>query len=121
MSEDMLRYPGQLSNLNRMNDFVAASKARGIEVDMSNPEIRSQLERQFGLSASPENEAKAQKLLNAHKNMSHLYNARDNIIDKTQRNLGKNKLQEAAENNPVVKAGIGIAKKAIPFGVGAHL
>lgn len=121
MSEDMLRYPGQLEKLNKLNDFVSASRARGIDVDMNNPQVRSQLERQFGLTMTQETEAAAQKLSDAHTQMSHLYDARDNVIDRYQRKIGKNKLQETIENSPVAGFIANTAKKAIPFGVADHI
>lgn len=121
MSEDMLRYPGQLDKLNKMNEFVSSAKGRGIEVNLDDPEVRSQLEKTFGLTATPEAESNAQKLADAHKNMSYLYQSRDNLIDKYQRKIGKNKIQEAVDSNPVVKAVAGIATKAVPFGLADHL
>lgn len=120
MSEDMLRYPGQLENLNKMNEFVAASKARGIEVNMDDPAMRSNLEGAFGLKVNPESESKAQQLSDAHKKMSHLYESRDNIIDKYQRKIGKNKVQEAVDSNPIIRTAAGIASKTVPFGLADH-
>lgn len=120
MSEDMLRYPGQMENLNKLNDFVSASKSRGIDVDMNDPAVRTQLEKSFGLTASPENEAKAQALADVHKQMSHLYDYKENVRDKYQSKIGKNKIQEAIASNPLIKAGVGVASKAIPFGLADH-
>lgn len=117
MSEDMLRYPGQLENLNKMNEFVSAAKGRGIDIDMENPEVKAQLEKRFGLESTSEGESNAQKLADQHSKMSSLYEARDNMIDKYQSNVGKNKVQEFIKNNPlktkVAKIGAGIV------GVGA--
>lgn len=100
MSEDMLRYPGQLENLNKMNDFVSEAKTRGIEVDMKNPEVKAALEKQFGLQSTAEGDKNAQFLSDQHAKMSNLYEARDNMIDKYQTNVGKNKIQEFMKNNP---------------------
>lgn len=122
MSEDMLRYPGQLENVNKMNDFISAAKGRGIEVDMTNPQVRTQLETKFGLQATPEGEAAAQKLAAQHKKMSYLYDSRDNMIDKYQRKIGKNKIQETIENaGPITSGLIKVTKKSIPFGIGEHV
>lgn len=121
MSEDMLRYPGQMEKLNTMNDFISSAKARGIEVDLNNPAVRMQLEGQFGLKATTESEAAAQELTARHLKMSDLYETRDNIIDKYQSSIGKNKVQEAIKNSPALKAGTDVAKKVIPFGIGTHL
>lgn len=121
MSEDMLRYPGQLENLNKMNDFVSASKGRGIDVDMNDPTIKSQLESTFGLKSTPETEASAKALSDAHKKMSYLYDSRDNLIDKYQNKIGKNKIQETVAKNPLLKAGVAAATKAVPFGLADHL
>lgn len=119
MSEDMLRYPGQMENLNKMNDFISSSKGRGVEVDINNPQVKASLEKTFGLS--PTGEAAAQKLSAAHEKMSHLFDARDNMIDKYQGSLGKNKVQEAVAKNSALKTGIETAKRVVPFGIGTHL
>lgn len=119
MSEDMLRYPGQLENLNKMNEFISSSRARGVEVDMNNPKVRVQLERQFGLN--PSGETKAQQLAQQHLKMSHLYDARDNLIDRYQRKIGMNKVQETVQNSPVARTAVGLFKKAIPFGIADHI
>lgn len=119
MSEDMLRYPGQMEQLNKLNDFVSSAKGRGIDIDMSNPEVKQGLEKTFGLN--PTGEASAQKLANAHKVMSHLYDARDNMIDKYQSSLGKTKLEESIDKNAALKTVYEVGKKAIPFGIGAHI
>lgn len=100
MSEDMLRYPGQMEELNKMNDFINQAKGRGIEVDMSDPEVKANLEKRFGLKTTPEDEANAQQLANQHQKMSKLYEARDNMIDKYQTNVGKNKIQTYLKQNP---------------------
>lgn len=121
MSEDMLRYPGQLDKLNQMNDFVSTAKSRGIEVDMTNPQVRTQLETRFGLKATSEGEEAAQKLNAQHQKMSYLYDARDNLIDKYQRNIGKNKVQEVVAKSPLAKTAVGIAKKVVPYGIADHL
>lgn len=118
MNEDMLRYPGQLDKLNKMNELLSASKERGIEVD---PAELTRLEQELGLKKTPESEANAKFLADQHKKMSYLYDARDNLIDKYQSSVGKNKVQELIKNNPVVKAGTGMVKKVIPFGIGSHL
>jgi len=100
MNEDMLRYPGQLDKVNRMNEFIDAAKGRGIEVDMNNPEVRETIEKQFNLEKTPESESAAKNLSDSHKTMSNLYQARDNMIDKYQSKVGGNKVKEWAKNNP---------------------
>lgn len=100
MSEDMLRYPGQMEKLNKMSEFINSAKQRGIEVDINNPEVKESLEKQFGLNRTPESESNAQKLSDEHSRMSRLYEARDNMIDKYQKNVGKNKVQEFVKNHP---------------------
>lgn len=119
MSEDMLRYPGQMEKLNKMNDFVSQAKRRGVEINLNDPGVKSQIEKTFGLT--PSGEAAAQKLANAHKTMSHLYDARDNMIDRYQSSVGKNRAQEFIDKNPLVKTAVKTSARAVPFGLGAHL
>lgn len=121
LNEDLLRYPGQLENLNKMNQFVSEAEGRGIKVNLENPSTVESLERQFDLKKTPESEANAKFLADQHSKMSDLYDARDNMIDRYQSSVGKNKIQEAVKNNPAVKAGIGFAKRIIPFGIGNSL
>lgn len=121
MSEDMLRYPGQLEKLNKMIEFVNESKNRGIDVNLEDPDVVAELEKQFKLSKTPQSESAAQSLADQHKRMSYLYDARDNMIDKYQASVGKNKLQEAIKNNPIYKATVDTVKKSIPFGIGHNL
>lgn len=118
LSEDMLRYPGQLEQLNKYNDFVSQLNAKDIKIS---PEYDAQLKAKFGLKSTSTSEANAQSLADQHIKMSHLYDARDNMIDNYQKNIGKNQIQEAIARNPIVKAGINVAKKVIPFGIGTHL
>lgn len=119
MAEDLIRYPGQMEKLNRLNSFLVQSRARGIEVDMANPAIRAHLEKEFGLK--PTGEADAAKLAADHAKMSDLYDARDNMIDNYQASLGKNKVQEAIKRNPFIKGALNMGKQVIPFGIGNQL
>lgn len=118
MNEDMLRYPGQLENLNKMNNFISQAKERGIDIDLTNPQTKSQLESSFNLN--PTGDADAQKLATQHEKMDQLYDARDNLIDRYQNSLGKNRVQEAVASNPWAKGAVDMTKKAIPFGLGNH-
>lgn len=118
MSEDMLRYPGQLEQLNRYNADLGALQERGIDITS---EAQNALKAKYGLTSTAESEANATKLSAQHKTMSNLFEARDNLIDKTQGSVGKNKIQETIANSPVAKAAVGVAKKTLPFGIGNHL
>lgn len=114
MNEDLVRYPDQLSKLNRMNEFIDTAKARGIEVDMENPAVRMQIEDKFGLQSTPDSVANAKKLSDSHKTMTNLYTARDNMIDNFQSNVGKgNKVVEWARRNPVKAKALGILATAV--------
>lgn len=116
LSEDLLRYPGQLENLNKMNEFISQAKARGVEVDLTDPNVKAQIESSFGLKSTAASDANAEFLKSQHKKMSYLYDARDNLIDKYQSSVGKNRVQEAIKNHPIVA---GVAKKAATLvGVG---
>ncbi len=120
MSEDLLRYPGQLEQLNKYNEFVNTLKSKNPDVKIS-PEYDVQLKTKFGLKSTPESEINANALQGQHEKMSNLYDARDNLIDNYQRSVGKNKVQEAIKNSPIIKGGVNVIKKVIPFGIGSHL
>lgn len=52
---------------------------------------------------------------------SHLYEVGDRIAQKISDTVGKSGLQQEIENNPLIKAGVGVIKRIIPYGVGSHL
>ncbi len=120
MAEDMLRYPGQMEQLNAYNKFLEDLRAQNPDIKIA-PEEEVGLKERFGLQSTPESEANAQHLAGEHSKMSNLYDARDNMIDNYQNMVGKNKVQEAIKNNPVIKAGVNMGKRVIPFGIGTHL
>lgn len=121
LSEDMLRYPGQLDKVNNMNEFVNTARGRGVDVNLNDKSVLEQIEKSFGLNATKEGEANAQKLAAQHEFMSQLYDARDNLIDRYQSSLGKNRVQETIAGSPVLKALSGSIKRVLPYGIGSHL
>lgn len=121
LEEDMIRYPGQLEKLNTLNGVVAASRARGIEVDMNSPDVKNQLVSKF-VSSTEQTERNAQEAIDSRRNISRLYEARDNLRDRYQKNIGKNRVQEAIQNaGPITGGLINAAKRAIPYGIGDHV
>lgn len=120
MSEDMLRYPGQMEKLNKYNDLIRGAQKRNPDIKVA-PEEAENLKKVFGLQSTPESEANAQKLADAHKQMSHLYDYKQNVRDKYQNKIGKNKVQELVSRNPIAKTVVGLASRAIPFGLADHL
>lgn len=120
MLEDTVRYPNQLENLNKYNEFVQSMKSRNPDIKID-PVYDKQLKKVFGLSSTPESEVASRAVADQHSRMSNLYEARDNMIDRYQKNVGKNKIQEAISNNPAVKGVVNFTKKVIPFGIGSHL
>lgn len=121
MNEDLLRYPGQLEKVNRMNEFISEAKGRGIEVDMKKPEVKTELESRFGLKTTAEAEANAKKLETTHEKMNKLYEARDNMIDKFENQIGKNKLTAWIKANPIKAKAIGLGIGAAGVGHYYHL
>ena len=97
LSEDLVRYPNQLEKLNKMNDFIAEAKSRGIEIDRNSPETMLNLERQFNLIKTPQSEALANKINNSNKEMSYLYEGKDNLVDKYQNTIGDNVVTKALD------------------------
>lgn len=57
----------------------------------------------------------------ARQEQSRLFSAIENMSEKAVGEIGTNTIQRSIENNPLVKGAVGVAKKAIPFGIGSHL
>lgn len=124
MEEDLQRYPGQLEQLNRYNKDVATLREKGISTNAKGevtPEAQEAFKEKYGLKSTPESEANAQKLADYNKKMSRLYDARLNVAEKYQSNVGKNKIQEAAKNHPIISKTVKAAGRAIGLGAGVHL
>lgn len=121
LNEDLLRYPNQLEALNKYNEDIATFKDKGIQIT---PEAEQALKDRVGLKSTSESEANAQKLSDQHQSMSNLYDARDNMIDRTRAQVESNKgtvgqakgipyqIQAWAKANP-------IKAKALGYGAGA--
>ena len=56
LNEDLLRYPGQLEKLNKMNEFVGTATQRGIEVDLKNQDYHTKDNEREYISPSKPNE-----------------------------------------------------------------
>lgn len=117
MAEDMLRYPGQMEQLNKFNADMAELSKRGIEVD---PAEAEGLKAKYGLKSTAESEANAQKLSDQQSKMSDLYDARDNMIDKYQSLVGKEKWQEYLKNNPRIRKALRYGAIGIGAGIVGH-
>ena len=100
LQQDLVRYPGQLDKLNLYNSAINDFASRGIKVT---PEMESALKNKFVLQSTPESEAAAQKIADEHRKMNLIYDARDNIINRKEGNIGKNVIQEYIKQHPVLK------------------
>lgn len=118
MTEDMVRHPGEMEQLNKYNDWIDQLRQKNIPVDSAESEA---LKKQFGLTVSPESETAAQGIIDRRKNIERLFEGRRNIAEVNQRKVGKNNVQEYLDANPVAKAGANTIQKIIPLGVGLHL
>lgn len=109
MQEDMLRYPGQLEQLNKYNDFVNTLKSKNPDIEIS-PEHAQELKDKFGLKSTPESESDAKLLSDQHSKMSNLYDARDNMIDKYVKDVGKNRIEETIEHSKLLSGAVKLGK-----------
>jgi len=103
LQQDLVRYPGQLDKLNLYNQAINDFASRGIKITS---EMENALKNKFALKSTQESEAAAQQIANEHRKMNLIYDARDNIINNKEGNVGKNKIQEYLKSNPVLKGAI---------------
>ena len=108
--------PGQMEQVNKMQEFLQVSRARGIEIPDDEAAI-NMLRESFGLDASSEASARAAVFKDTMQRLNKMYEARGNIAESNYRLLDKNAIQRWVKQNPskarALEYGIGVA------GVGA--
>lgn len=93
---DSLSYEGQMSQVNKMLDFINEARARGI--DVNDPAVILQIQDQFGITrtSNEANKAFTEKL----NRMSNMYEARTNIAEQNYKLMDKNAFQRWVKQNP---------------------
>ncbi len=115
MTEDTVRYPGQLEQLNKYNDWMSQLTKGNSEIPVD-PAHAEALKAQFGLKSTPTTEAAAQSVADQHAEMEHLFDAKQNIADRNQAKIGKsNKVTDMLDRNPTLKAAVKVGKAALPY------
>lgn len=87
---DSMENPGQMEQVNRFYEFLIEARNRGI--DVSNPKALMQLRKQLGIEDVPENIQKAAFFKDSMEQMRLLYQARENMVPKVRKALGKAKV-----------------------------
>lgn len=109
---DMLRFPGQTENVAKLREAVNTLHSKGFELD---PEHVDALARQIGLNPTG---AKVASEWEAHmKNLRGLYAAETNLSTKVTGEQGKNLIQIAAKNHPIIAKGIRYGAGAVGAGL----
>lgn len=103
------RYPGQMENVNKANDFLSTAQGRAMNKAGWNV---ADFEKKFGLKPSAENEAKAKEWEQHMQNLSGLYDAAKNIGTKLGTERGSTTIGAKLNAHPVLK---GVLKK-VGFG-----
>ena len=113
---DAFRYPGQMENVNKANEFLSNSQTAAMDKTGWNIE---DFEKQFGLKAS-ETTAGAQKQWDSFmENLEGLYKGRSSIATKLNTERGKSTLQILAKEYPGVAKAAGAAALGAAGAVGA--
>lgn len=106
---DGFRYPGQMENVNKANEFLKSSPVA--KMDKTDWNL-TQLEHQFGLSRNPASDANAAEWEKHMANMSSLYDGMTNVGSRATKEYGKKWLTLMTKEHP-------IATRAIKYGLGA--
>lgn len=111
--KDSLRFPGQMEQVNKMEEFIQVARARGIEIDT--PEQVKDLMKQMGIENTPDDLARAALFESSMKKISNFYKAIDNVKTKIPDYIKEN--SSFAKRNPNVTKGLTLAAGA---GVGTY-
>lgn len=105
---DGFRYPGQMEKVNQANDFL--STAQTTKMDKTGWNI-GDVEKQFGLTPSPQSVSGANQWEQHMSNLEGLFNARTGMSTKLNAEAGKNFMEVLAKEHPqTMKLLTGIAK-----------
>lgn len=94
---DSLGHPGQMEQLNRVNDFIKESAIRGNPIPKENIPA---LKEQFGIKQTPEDVARAEFIDNKINKLNLMYEARARVAEANFRLYGKNFIQRWIKQNP---------------------
>jgi hypothetical protein len=79
--ENLLAYPGQAENVNRMSEFLQSARARGIDIPNESEAIKV-LQKQFGVKNTNLDAARAAFFKDEMKKLNAMYEALDNLSSK---------------------------------------
>ena len=109
------RYPGQMEQVNRLNEFLRTPQVR--EMDKTGWNL-DDLEKQFGLQRSLENEAKAAQWEQHMETLSGIYDAQKSIATKVGQERGMTKMGAFAKRHPIIRGLVKTGGKAAAEGTG---
>jgi len=115
--KDSLSNPGQAEEVNRFRDFLQVATSRGIRITNEGDAIKL-MRQQMGIQDVPEDVAKSAFFQHQMNQMSLMYKASDNMVDKVLSQNGKNKIQLLSAKYPALKWLVGGAIGAGLFGGG---
>ena len=96
---DSIQFPGKMEQVNKMQDFLQEFRARGNQIPSEDEAIQI-LKKQFGLSGTSEDAARAAYLRDQMGKMSSMYEATDNIAPKARGEQGTNRFSRFAKKYP---------------------
>lgn len=111
---DSYRYSGQMEKVNAMNDFIKASKTKGIQIS---EDMLPTLRQQFGIVEDPAKKALSDQWDKHMENMSGIYDAISNVATRAKTEYGKTYPQLFEKDHPYLKKII----DEVPKGIGAAL
>lgn len=109
--------PGQMEKVNAMSDFLQTARSRGMDIS-SEADAMKALGKQFGLSATDADAAKAAFFKSNLSKMNGMYDAISNMAPKAYAEVGKTGVSLLMKQHPVLKKLIGAGLSGVGLGLG---
>lgn len=110
---DAYRYPGQMENVNKANDFLSTPQVA--KMDKTGINI-GEVEKQFGLTPSAQSEANSAEWEHHMQTMSSLYDGIANTTTRAAKEEGKSWLSLFTSQHPLLVKGLEVGAGAIGAG-----
>ncbi len=111
-ARDSLKFPGQMEQVNKMQEFMQVARSRGIEINSQEQAV--QLMKDMGITNTPEDVARSAFLEDSMSKMSNYYRAIDNVSTKIPDEIRGGATW--AKRNPIKAGALNYGAKAVGAG-----